>query len=203
MTRGILESEAVYHVPSERAHLFHCLDSCSTEIEYLDFWASLVGITKPELVLETGTYWGWGTVSIATALLRNGLGELHSIEMNRENLEKAKKLLSNSPSKEKVRLIEAETLDFLTNTDLKFDLAFFDSELDIRMAEFRICLDRGLLSKGDYAVFHDSSKVREMNGIPDPMTKIFWDGFAEIQNDFNFEGVIEFPLSRGLLVVKI
>ena len=201
----IPEHLAHVHAEEERAHLFHCYDACSTEMEYLAFWQALVGITKPNNVLETGSYFGMGTVHIAQACDRNGFGQLYSIELDDHCFETTKRELDNNKLNNTVKLIKGDTRDFLRETDIEFDLAFFDSNLDIRMDEFRICLERGLLKKGTFAAFHDSSKVRicPASGEPDPHTKIFWDGFEKICNDYDLEGQIQFPLSRGLLVVKI
>jgi predicted O-methyltransferase YrrM len=192
------------HVESEKADLFHCHDPCSTEIEYLLFWQALVSITKAENILETGSYHGWGTLHLALGCKQNGFGKLYSIEYDDSCFEITKQKLKENELDESVDLIKGDTRDFLRETDVKFDLAFFDSNLDIRMEEFRICLDRGLLKEGDYAVFHDSSKVREFPaGTPDPHTKIFWEEFEKVCGDYDLEGQIQFPLSRGLLLVKI
>ena len=193
------------HVEEEKSHLFHCWDPCSTEMEYLAFWQALVGITKPENVLETGSYYGMGTLHIGQACVKNGFGKLYSIELDSVCFDATKQKVDENSLQETVELIEGDTRDFLRETDIVFDLAFFDSNLDIRMEEFRICLDREILKKGTFAVFHDSSKVRvcPARGGPDPHTKIFWDEFEKVRNDYDLEGQIQFPLSRGLLVVKV
>ena len=193
------------HVESERADLFTCYDACSTEVEYLEFWAALVRITKPKDVLETGSFRGWGSLHIGQALQQNGMGKLVSIEIADEHYKEASWRIEKNELNEQVEVVQADVQDFLKETDRKFDLAFFDTELDMRMDEFRICLDRKLLERGGFAVFHDSSKERitRPHREPDPATKAFWEEFEKIGNEYDLEGRIQFPLSRGLLVVKV
>jgi predicted O-methyltransferase YrrM len=53
-------------------------------IEVLDFLYTLVRLTKPERVLETGTWLGRSATAIASALRANGIGYLVTIELNGE-----------------------------------------------------------------------------------------------------------------------
>ena len=192
------------HVESERADLFHCYDACSTEVEYLELWGALVGATKPENVLETGSYYGWGTKALAQAVKRNGFGKLYTIELDDDCTNTTKTVIEEAGLQDTVVQIKQDTREFLKETNVKFGLAVFDSNLDYRVKEFRICLERSLLEKGDYAVFHDSSKVREFpKGERCKDSIIFWEDFEQIQKDYDFEGIIHFPLSRGLTLVKI
>ena len=200
----IQESAAHPHVPSERAELFHCHDACSTEAEYLELWMALVGATKPENVLETGSYFGYGTKALGAAVKRNGFGKLYTIELADNCIERTKNVIEESKLGDTVVQIKRDTREFLKETNIKFGLAVFDSNLDYRIKEFRICLERDLLEKGDYAVFHDSSKVREFpKGERCKDSIIFWEDFEQIQKDYDFEGMIHFPLSRGLTLIKI
>jgi predicted O-methyltransferase YrrM len=44
-------------------------------------WYALIRAKKPEVVVETGTEKGLGSIVIAEALLRNGIGRLHTIDV--------------------------------------------------------------------------------------------------------------------------
>lgn len=52
----------------------------ATEVEVLELLHSLVRVTKPDLCVETGTYTGFGTQAIASALEKNEKGRLITIE---------------------------------------------------------------------------------------------------------------------------
>lgn len=54
----------------------------ATEGEVLDLLYSLVRITKPEIVVETGTYHGHGAQTLATALNANEKGTLYTVEQD-------------------------------------------------------------------------------------------------------------------------
>jgi predicted O-methyltransferase YrrM len=67
------ESSLHPHVAEERSELFRAADGGSTEYEYLNLIHGLVLATKPTLVLETGTFRGYGTLALGSAIHRNGL----------------------------------------------------------------------------------------------------------------------------------
>lgn len=54
----------------------------ATENEVLELVHGLVRALQPEVVIETGTYVGDGTRAIATALVANGHGHLHTFELD-------------------------------------------------------------------------------------------------------------------------
>jgi len=60
--------------------LWHMADSQSTEFEVLDFLKILVTTVKPQLVVETGTFLGYGAIALAQGLKSNGFGKVITIE---------------------------------------------------------------------------------------------------------------------------
>lgn len=54
----------------------------AVELEVGELLAALVRATKPEVVIETGTYKGFSTLMIAAALKRNDRGHLYTIDIN-------------------------------------------------------------------------------------------------------------------------
>src|SRR5262249_34901863 len=78
------------HVPEEKAHLFTALDNGSTEFEVLNLLHALVSTFKPEVALETGTYRGFGAIAMASAMAANGVGRLHTVELNPDNADEAR-----------------------------------------------------------------------------------------------------------------
>jgi predicted O-methyltransferase YrrM len=199
------ETDFHEHVPAERAELFQASDGGSTELEYLGLLAALVRCAKPEMVLETGCYAGLGTMALAHALKSNGLGVLWSIDFSAEALAVTAQRIEQAKLKEHVRLFQGDTLELLRSdafAGAHFGVAFFDSDLPIRVPECIACLDRGLLRAGDYAVFHDTSRLRTVEGRPDPDTATFWSAFDATLRP-RLRAVIEMPLSRGLVLAQV
>lgn len=198
------ESSTHYHVPEERADLFHCHDGGSTEYEYLEFLKALILTLKPKSILETGTYLGFGARAIAEAIQFNGFGRLTTIDCVRTYAAQADETIGElgfkvSTGELVVSRIFSDSLEFLRETLFQFDFAFFDSDLNIRCQEFVTCIERGLLLPGATAVFHDTSRLRAWPETgSDPATHLFWSMFEKIP------GLtwMEFPLSRGMVIAR-
>lgn len=156
---------------------------------------------KPLSVLETGTYVGKGSVSLARALRKNGTGRLTTVDSDANALSYARKNLETEQLSDWVDVVESDSFAFLETTDRRFDFALFDSVLSMRTEEIEICLRRGLLRPGSFFAIHDTSKSRVNNWdfIADPDTPCFWYEFARIS------GIryVEFPYSRGLVLAQV
>jgi predicted O-methyltransferase YrrM len=190
------ETACHYHVPEERADLFHCHDGGSTEYEYLEVLKALVIALKPLNILETGTYLGYGTLAIAEAIKFNGCGRLTTIDISYDHVQETTDRLGEL--NEFVQMLHGDSIKFLEYARETFDFAFFDSDLFIRCREFAICLDRGLLHPGSMAAFHDTSRIRSWPEGPDPATPLFWKAFELLNVRF-----VEFPLSRGMVLAQV
>src|SRR5215472_11494355 len=59
-------------------------DSMTAEVEVLEFLRTLVTTTKPELVVETGTFLGVSTLYLAEGLRQNGFGKVVACEPDAE-----------------------------------------------------------------------------------------------------------------------
>src|SRR6266404_1524192 len=71
-------------------------DSMTAEAEVLEFLRTLVTTTKPDLVVETGTFSGISTLWIAEALQRNGRGKVITCEFDPVVYAKAKARIAES-----------------------------------------------------------------------------------------------------------
>lgn len=195
------ESEVHAHVAEEKADLFSSFDGGSTEIEYLDFLTALVRVEKPELILETGTYRGFGTIALLRGIKANGFGKIVSLDINQHQE-------PNKVQHPDIEYVEADSLEWLAKTELKFNMAFYDSELKIRLDEYRICSDRKLLAPGTLVAFHDTSKTRVLynsdtkQNVPDPATRIFWSKMSDLVEVGYFKDAFIFPLSRGMVIMR-
>lgn len=188
------------HVEAERGWLFHSEDTQTTEDEYLQLLYALVYCLKPESVLETGTFKGYGSAAIAKGLRKNGFGKLTTVEFEPKAAVLGQAMLETNGVAEYAEVVNMDSIEYLTITDRKFDFALFDSQLMLRCQELQICLDRGLLTSGAVFAMHDTSRLRTITpGVPDPLTKYYWEQL-EATKGIKF---IEFPLSRGLTLAQV
>ena len=191
------------HVPEEMAHLFTAKNAGTVEDEYGELLYSLIRAAKPETVLETGSYHGETSVVICSALRKNGFGKLITIELVHEYANEARVNLANAGHTE-YELVEAFSCDYLNSANVLFDFAFYDSLLELRAKEFEICLQRGLFRKGAFAVFHDTSKLRTIQpNQPDPVTSLFCVRLQMVIAEFGISEIVEFPLSKGMILLHI
>lgn len=184
------EAESHPHAPEEYAQLFHCAGDGTTELEYLDLIHALVGATKPEVLLETGSLRGMGTLAIAAAIAANGFGKLYSIDLNPSDLLRAN--LEKYGLNDRVQVVAAHSITFCANwAGEPFDFAFFDSDVHCRAREHDILRRRGKLAPGAVCVFHDTSAIR--HGVDT--------SFDYIRYTESAPG-ITLPLSRGMKIVQ-
>ena len=76
--------------------LWKMMDSQTSELEVLDFLKSLVITIKPQLIVETGTFLGYGTLKMAEGLKENGFGRIITIEYDPAIFAKAKERIDAS-----------------------------------------------------------------------------------------------------------
>lgn len=196
------ESEVHPHVAGECPHLFTAIDGASTEVEYLELLRTFIKILKPKRVIETGTFHGWGTLAIATALAENGPdGKVFSVERDTNTAHEASMMLLQK-GVNNVEIVCTDSLRYIESLDpedvLPFDFGFFDSDLSTRFDEFSLLRRRGLLI--GTAAFHDTSRLRcmsEMGEIPE-MSNQYLINHLDAYVRAHHVHEIEFPWSRGL-----
>lgn len=188
------------HVKEEKADLFIVHNSGSTEVEVLNWLHATICLTKANAILETGAYDGMGTIALASACRDNGFGKVHSVEISPDACARLDQTLRKHGLREWVEIHEVDSLKFLNETNIKFDLGFFDSLVSIRASEYQICRERGILDGP--AIFHDTSALRcDANPEESVETQAQYREdvrrLAETYNDAYFEN----PLSRGIIAL--
>src|SRR5262245_31124580 len=108
---------------------WHAADSDSTEDEVGDLIAGLVTGLQPELVVETGSAFGYTTEKIGRALQANGHGLCCSLEIDEERAEIAAERCAGLP----VAVSAESSLDF--EPPARIDLLFSDSDYTLRRRE--------------------------------------------------------------------
>jgi predicted O-methyltransferase YrrM len=191
------------HAPEECAELYHSIDNGSTEIEVLNFLHALVHLFKPGLVLETGTFLGFGTCALSSGLKANGFGRLITIELDEKK---------QAWGREHVRQLDPDLLskiDFVRDSSLTyledypglpFNFAFLDSALETRMVELQILRRRKLLSPGAICLIHDTSPWRPEETYGGGASNLLHrEQLAGLGPSFE---VLQFPYSRGFHLLR-
>jgi predicted O-methyltransferase YrrM len=188
------------HCSQERAELFQSAEGSSTEFEVLSLINSLVRCYKPSLCLETGTFFGYGTIAIADALKQNKLGRLITLDYSKEYLEKAKHNVS-ACDKDFMNLVSFYDMNSVAWINAyqgePFDFVFFDSDLNFRAEEFQLLRYRNLIKPGAVCIFHDTSPTRCLTAGDNANCISFMDKLLD-----TYEGISS-PYSRGFTVIRI
>ena len=188
-TKWQKESDIHLHSEEELANLFSAPDGTATEIEYLKVIYGLINATKPMTLLETGTWGGVGTHVMSFSSMSYG-GKVHTIDIN--DMSQYCFGLSN------VTFYKENSIDFIKRIDLIFDFAFLDSELDIRTVELELLIKSEKIRKGSIVCIHDTSRLRKDES---GSNKKFQSEFDKLRSKIS--GIIELPLSRGMIICQI
>jgi predicted O-methyltransferase YrrM len=193
------ESEGHPHVKGEKAELFRTIDFTATEIETLNFLNALVYSFKPKVVLETGTYKGHGTLSIAHALKINGFGKVITVEHDSRLIEQAKTFISlfDESLLNIIDFVHADSVAFTRHySEEAFDFCFFDTELSCRYDELKHLRRNNKLSNNALCMFHDTSRTRTLRDY----NKRFIKKLDKLQRHRQH---LEFELSRGFRIIRL
>ena len=133
--------------------LWNMVDSQTTELEVLDFLKSLVTTLKPKLILETGTFLGYGAIKLGEGVKSNGFGKVITVEYDPAIFAKAVERIEAAGLAGWVDCHNESSLD--SRVEGTIDFYFSDSALAIREQEIRRFLPqvdpRGLIA------IHDAS----------------------------------------------
>lgn len=97
-----------YKVPEKLG--WKWVNGYAVELECAEFLWGLVRYLKPKIVVETGTYYGFGTASMALACKENNLGHVWSIEINDGMAQEAWKHINNLKLQEWCDVVSGDSL---------------------------------------------------------------------------------------------
>jgi predicted O-methyltransferase YrrM len=138
--------------------LWRMVDSQTTELEVLDFLKCLVTTLKPSLIVETGTFLGYGTIKLAEGAKANGFGKVVTIEYDPVIYAKACERIEAAGLSDWVECRNESSLE--TRIDGTIDLYFSDSALAIREQEIRRLLPQ--VDPDGLIAIHDASSQFEI-----------------------------------------
>jgi predicted O-methyltransferase YrrM len=134
------------------------VDSQTTELEVLDFLKELVTTIKPSLIVETGTFLGYGTLKLAEGAKANGFGRVVTIEFDPVIYAKARERIEAAGLSDWVECRNESSLE--TRVDGTIDFYFSDSALAIREQEIRRLLPQ--IAPNGVIAIHDASSQFEV-----------------------------------------
>lgn len=159
----------------------------------------LVGMIRPKMVLEIGTYSGYSGLCIAEGLEEGA--HLHTVEINDEQEDFTLPWFKNSPYADKIMMHIGDAMDVVPKLQVMFDMAFIDGDKRRYTEYYEMVLQH--LNPGGYILadntLWDGHVVDE--NAHDAQTlgiKAFNDLVA---NDERVEKVI-LPLRDGLTIIK-
>lgn len=135
-------------------------ENWATETEVFDFLYGIVRMTKPERVLEIGTFEGDTAIAIGKALRENGVGNLITLDIKDFDQEANVK---EAGLDKYVKCIKEKPDEFLAQlSDNSFDMAFIDDghSYDDCSRDLRNC--HRLVKRFGYILGHD---VLMINGV--------------------------------------
>lgn len=83
-------------------------------------------IKQPKYILEIGTFTGYSALCLAAGLQKKG--ELHTIDVNEEILETAKKNITKSPFCQNIQFHLGDAIQIIPTLKHSFDLVFIDAD---------------------------------------------------------------------------
>src|SRR5438046_4919312 len=168
----------------ERWRMF---DSMTAEVEVLEFLQSLVTTTKPQLIVETGTFMGISTLSMAEGVKQNGFGKIVTCEFDPVVCAKARERIQESGLKKWIDLRNESSLDIKVNGPI--DLVFSDSAIEIREQEVRHFLPQ--MGPDGLILMHDASS--HLKTVRQAALKMEEEGLIS---------VLLLPTPRGLVLAQ-
>jgi predicted O-methyltransferase YrrM len=177
-----------YHRPTPECphpERWSMYDSMTAEVEVLEFLRTLVTTTKPNLVVETGTFLGVSTLVFAEALRMNGFGRVISCEQDSKVFAAAKERIDPSGFHDLIDLRNESSLELKLEGTI--DLFFSDSDMRIREQEVRRYLPQ--ISPFGLILMHDASS--HLKHVREAALKLEREGLIS---------VVLLPTPRGLVV---
>ena len=160
-----------------------------------------VGMIKPKLILEIGTYSGYSGLCLAEGLPEGG--HLHTIEINDEQEDFTLPWFKNSPYADKITMHIGNAMEIIPQLGLKFDMAFIDGDKRIYSDYYELVLEH--LNPGGYILADNTlwdGHVLDKNPKECDLQTRGVQAFNDlVAQDKRVEKVI-LPLRDGLTIIK-
>lgn len=160
----------------------------------------LTRMIKPASVLEIGTYTGYSAIAIAKALEQNSV--LHTIEINPEVEDFARKFFQEAGVTNKIHLYIGNALEISNEIDTHFEMVFIDADKTNYINYFEMVLPK--MPKGGFIIADNvlwSGKVLEDNCHNDKDATAIKQFNEYIHKDNRVENLM-LPIRDGITLVR-
>jgi predicted O-methyltransferase YrrM len=157
-------------------------------------------LLAPHRILEIGTFTGYSAICLARGLAEGGL--LHTIDINDETMEIAKKYIHLAALDEKIIMHTGNAIDIISKLPEIFDLVFIDADKPRYISYYNAVFDKlrvGGVILADNVLW--GGKVLNENKFPDRETKGILDFNKFVSEDVRVQKVM-IPLRDGLLMIR-
>jgi predicted O-methyltransferase YrrM len=154
---------------------------------------------NPTNIIEIGTYTGYSALCLAEGLKKQG--KLHTIDINEEHINIAKKFFKKSHYNNNIITYNGNAIDIIPKLNLNFQLAFIDADKENYPKYLDLLIDK--MEQNSYIIADNvlwSGKV--VKDEMDLETKSLDTYNKKVLNDKRLETVL-LPIRDGLMVTKI
>lgn len=162
------------------------------ELEVGEFLNALVRMTKPEVVVETGTHKGFSTLMIASAIKANGKGHLYTVDMIDHGVLKECERYGVAPFVTFTKSDSSAMISKLAPRVKNIDFLWLDADHSTEAVIKELNAALPLLRKGTLVAFHDIiTDPREAKAV------------VEIRKRFPAWEYINFITARGFALMRV
>jgi caffeoyl-CoA O-methyltransferase len=170
--------------------------SSDVQGKFLEF---ISGLLHPKYILEIGTFTGFSAICLAKGLQQNG--ELHTIELRKDDANTAWKNICSVGMEQKIHLHTGDAREIIKKLDYNWDLVFIDADKTSYITYYEEVLKR-LSSRGwilaDNVLFHGQVLEEKIDNKSAVAIAQFND---HVLNDMRTEQVL-LTVRDGLLLIK-
>jgi caffeoyl-CoA O-methyltransferase len=155
-------------------------------------------LTKPDFILEIGTYTGYSALCLAEGLSENG--RLITIDPNEETNLFAKKFFDKSIYKSKIELITGQAHSIIPTLNQIIDLVFIDADKKNYSLYYDLIIDK--VKTGGLIIVDNvlwSGKVTENEMDKD--TRLIHEFNLKVNSDSRVENLL-LPIRDGLMLLR-
>lgn len=129
------------------------------------FLTLLSTIMRPSRILEIGTFTGYSALCLAKGLLKNG--QLHTIELRKEDAEVARANFNRSNWRDEIILHVGNALEVIPSLNEEWDLVFIDADKVSYIEYYKMVLPlvrKGGVVLADNVLFHGQVLEQPVTG---------------------------------------
>jgi caffeoyl-CoA O-methyltransferase len=155
---------------------------------------------RPKNILEIGTYTGYSAICLAEGLIENGI--IHTIEINQEIEDFARKYFDEASTTNKIKLYIGDALEIIPTIEETFDLVFIDADKENYCKYYELVFEK--VKNGGFILADNvlwSGKVLE-GPHPNDKDAIGIIAFNNmVQQDYRVDNLL-LPLRDGLMIIR-